>query len=164
MLFVFLLCNYDFDVVSATIENLVEIYFKVKIERKWNLFIVYRKWHILFPWSVVIMVRAGAPKWPVSMVSARIHKKVYCISSAQPANTRYRPGVASMLVQRLWRWPNIDATSGSRLRVCCPIYITAPSAFQDSCPLFNKGALLYRPKQAGIHVLFLPCYHKSSTS
>ena len=45
------------------------------------------------------------------------HRRHACIKmrTAIPANTQTRPNVVSMLVQRRWRWANIETASGQML-------------------------------------------------
>ena len=45
------------------------------------------------------------------------HRRHACIKmrTALPANTKTRPNVVSMLVQRRWRWANIETALGQML-------------------------------------------------
>ena len=45
------------------------------------------------------------------------HRRHACIKmrTALPANTKIRPNVVSMLVQRRWRWANIETALGQML-------------------------------------------------
>ena len=53
------------------------------------------------------------------------------MGTALPANTKTRPNVVSMLVQRRWRWANIETALGQILRLLGSTQVsvyTRPSA------------------------------------
>ena len=74
-------------------------------------------------WENVVVVMMGAITFLMEITQSTVlpvptrHRRQACIKmrTALPANTKTRPNVVSMLVQRRWRWANIETALGQML-------------------------------------------------
>ena len=87
-----------------------------------RLCIITLTWYtkLIFPFWEVTQLRRPSPPLPTQSTVLPVptrYRGHACIKmrTALPANTKTRPSVVSMLVQRRWRWANIETALGQML-------------------------------------------------